>query len=292
MRGLGPHVPPGKARSSLREGCALLFRSTHRSSGALGSARRLFEIRHSAAWRYERISYGVAGIEYAFIVANNTTLGISEIWRADLGGGAPMKVCRTPAYVGTREIHLSGGYVYWADATGICRVNALGGTPTRIVSRAGVSDMGVDRYRVFYAVAKTIYARTITGGSTSVWSTEATTVKSLTVQVMDNVTMLSATLVGGTVASVAFAGEFPLVIPPPAANLTTTDPIWGGPSGNRSLVFAYQEAGAPWLLRRWQPAGGVSTIPGTGSLKPFRSIVADSTYAFFAIDSGVYRLTL
>jgi hypothetical protein len=95
----------------------------------------------------------VAGTYYGYFVANYDRFGvrISQIKRVPLGGGSPVILAQSPAYIGVGDLATDGSTLFWADAGGVRSISLNGGAIHTLVSSTSVSHIGLDPVSVYYS---------------------------------------------------------------------------------------------------------------------------------------------
>jgi hypothetical protein len=121
----------------------------------------------------------VGGVWYGYFVANYTQLGISQIKRIPLAGGAAVTLATSPRPVGTRDLKTDGAFLFWADDQGLRRMPIGGGAVTTIVAGTALRSVGLDSTRVYFSDGKALKSMPKTGGQTTTYVVGSTDVTAM-----------------------------------------------------------------------------------------------------------------
>jgi hypothetical protein len=160
----------------------------------------------NVVWAY------VGGNYYGYFVANYDRSGIriSEIKRVPLGGGPPVMLAQSPAYIGVGDLATDGSTLFWADAGGIRSMSINGGTIRTLVSSTSISHLSLDPNYIYYSEGVRLHRISKTGGSdTVIFSTVANITALYAWTASPNYSIIFWGEQGGAVRSVGFVGNSP-----------------------------------------------------------------------------------
>jgi hypothetical protein len=149
-------------------------------SNVPGHEIQLYSEAHDYPVDFQSITWALVGGQYyGYFVANYKSLGISQIKRVSLAGGAATTLVTSPAAIGARDLVNDGSYLYWADAGGIRKMPIGGGPVTTLVAGTTFSHVGLDATRVFYASGASIMTVAKAGGTPSVFVTASSAIRAM-----------------------------------------------------------------------------------------------------------------
>jgi hypothetical protein len=131
-----------------------------------GEERLLYRETRDDYFYFGDITYAnVGGSWYGYFVANYVTIGISQIKRVPLAGGAAVTLVTSPSFAGLSDLDTDGSSLYWADATGLRKIPVGGGSITTLVAGSNIASVGLDSTRVFHSAGAALRSVPKTGGA-------------------------------------------------------------------------------------------------------------------------------
>lgn len=157
---------------------ASLWRAS--KSNIPGSEVLLYRETRNDRFGFGDLTYANVGDWYGYVAVNYYDLGIAQIKRVPLAGGAATSMVQVLGAI--RDVDTDGSYLYWADTTGVRRMPVGGGTVTTLVAAANVTHVGLGLGQVFYTVGASVRSVPPAGGPSVVLRATTSTVTALSVQ--------------------------------------------------------------------------------------------------------------
>ena len=198
----------------------------------------------------------VNGIYYGYFVANYDRSGsprISEIKRVPLGGGPPVILAQSPAYIGVGDLATDGVSLFWADAGGVRSMSVFGGAINTLVSSTSVSHISLDASYVYYSEGARTSRVAKAGGAATALLYAAANITALYVwPASPSYTVVFWGEHGGAVRSNNAFGSAPWTWQNPIAGRDVTSV---GYDGSRALWIDCAEPGNPQCNVKVQSGG-------------------------------------
>jgi hypothetical protein len=204
----------------------------------------------------------VGGNYYGYFVANYDRSGqrLSQIKRVPLGGGVPVTLAQSPAYIGVGDLATDGSTLFWADAGGVRRMAIGGGAIQTLVSSASVTHIALDSGFVYYSIGANIGRIAKTGGPTGTMATAFAPVTALYVWTpVPSYPVIFWGEQGAAVRSLSPQGLVTWQGPIAGRDVTSV-----GYDGNRALWIDCAEPGNPQCNVRVQSGGVTPTVVNAG----------------------------
>jgi hypothetical protein len=226
----------------------------------------------NVVWAYAGGNY------YGYFVANyeRSANRISEIKRVPLGGGPPVTLAETSAYIGVGDLATDGTSLFWADEGGVRSMSIWGGPIKTLVSSTTVSHIGLDAGYVYYSEGARVSRIAKAGGAATILLYGSANVTALYLWTpVPSYTVIFWGEQGGAVRSeTAFGGS----------RYTWQNPIAGrdvssvGYDGSRALWIDCAEPGNTQCNVRIQSGGVTPTVVNAGVGASHLQWDATSTY--------------
>jgi hypothetical protein len=204
----------------------------------------------------------VSGNYYGYFVANYDRPGqrVSQIKRVPLGGGAPVTLFQSPAYIGVGDLATDGSTLFWVDEGGVRSAPIGGGLIRTMVASAGITHMAIDSGFVYYSIGNVIARMAKTGGPATAMATASAPVTALYVWTpVPSYPVIFWGEHGGAVRSFSPQGLFTWQNPLAGRDVTSV-----GYDGSRALWIDCAEPGNPQCNVRVQSGGVTPTVVNAG----------------------------
>ncbi len=251
------------------------------SKGSTPGAERALHTEWGSGYFYfGDLTYASTNDWYGYFVANYPASGVSQIKRVPLAGGSAVPLATSPSYVGLRDLHNDGAFLYWADDGGLRKMPIGGGPITTLTSDTNIGNLGLDATRVIYTSGSQVRSVSKTGSYPIVHWGAATKLTALDIFVDQYGTYASWGEAGGAVKNaqiMARGAKYVLTYQDPTVGRSVTSVAFDG--ARMLWTDCASTGGSACAVRKYQ--SGRTIVVSSGGAGA-RNVLGDAGSMFWS----------